>query len=201
MARSIQPIVEGPGDVAAVPVLLRRLLHESMLRFDAVVMRPVNCTGKGNLRKRIQDYISYCLGNKCDAILILFDADSDCALELVREVCEKCRGLNRPVPIAVVCVVREYESWFLASVASVVGGVTAYTGNPESKVNPKETLKQLLPGRNYRETEHQAKLTALIDLDAASKNSRSFRRLRHAVEELVDALDANIPMVSPGLGS
>ncbi len=106
-----------------------------------------------------------------------------------------------PVPIAVVCVVREYESWFLASVASVVGGVTAYTGNPESTVNPKETLKQLLPRRNYRETEHQAKLTALIDLDAASKNSRSFRRLRHAVEELVDALDANIPMVSPGLGS
>ncbi len=122
MTRSIQPIVEGPGDVAAVPVLLRRLLHESMLRFDAVVMRPVNCTGKGNLRKRIQD--------------------SDCALELVREVCDSM-------------------SWFLASV-SVVGGVN--TGNPESTVNPKETLKQLLPRRNYRETEHQAKLTAsLVD--------------------------------------
>ncbi len=201
MVRSIQPIVEGPGDVAAVPVLLRKLLHESMLRPDAVVMRPVNCTGKGNLRKRIQDYLSYCLGNECDAILVLFDADSDCALELVREVCEKCRVLDLPVPVAVVCAVREYESWFLASAVSVASDETAYLDNPESVGNPKETLKQLLPGGRYRETEHQARLTALIDLDAASENSRSFTRLRHAVEELVDALDANTPIVSPSLGS
>ena len=200
MARSIQPIVEGPGDVAAVPVLLRRLLHEAMLRPDTTVMRPVNCTGKGNLRKRIQDYISYCLGNNCDAILVLFDADSDCALELVREVCEKCRGLNLPVPIAVVCAVREYETWFLASVESAAGGQGRAEPNPESVVNPKERLKALLGGR-YRETEHQAGLSAKLDLDATAGTRRSFRRLRHAVEELVDAIDANTPMVSPALGS
>ena len=201
MTRSIQPIVEGPGDVAAVPVLLRKLLHESMLRHDTVVMKPVNCTGKSNLRKRIQDYISYCLGNNCDAILVLFDADSDCALELVREVCEKCRRLNLPVPIAVVCAVREYESWFLASVASIVGHEAAPETNPEAVVNPKDRLKSLLSQGRYRETEHQAKLTARIDLDAASKNSRSFMRLRHAVEELVNAIDENTPMVTPALGS
>jgi hypothetical protein len=37
---------------------------------------------------------------------------------------------------------------------------------------------------SYRETRHQAKFSALIDLKMAKENSRSFRRMIHAVEIL-----------------
>ncbi len=38
---------------------------------------------------------------------------------------------------------------------------------------------------SYKETLHQAKFSSLIDLSVASSNSRSFRRMVHAVEKLI----------------
>jgi hypothetical protein len=37
---------------------------------------------------------------------------------------------------------------------------------------------------SYKETLHQAKFSALVDLKMAKENSRSFRRFVHAVEIL-----------------
>ncbi len=38
---------------------------------------------------------------------------------------------------------------------------------------------------SYKETLHQAKFSAIIDLHSACERSRSFRRMVHAVELLV----------------
>jgi hypothetical protein len=59
----------------------------------------------------------------------------------------------------------------------------AAPANPEGKRGAKRELEKLML-ESYKETRHQAKFSALIDLKAASKNSRSFRRMVHAVETL-----------------
>ena len=76
---TIQPIVEGHGEVAAVPVLLRRLLAEARIT-GVDVGRPIRrtrsqlATQEGLARSialaRIQP--------NCAAILVLFDGDDDC---------------------------------------------------------------------------------------------------------------------------
>jgi hypothetical protein len=55
--------------------------------------------------------------------------------------------------------------------------------NPEGKRDAKHELEKLML-ESYKETLHQAKFSALIDLQTAAANSRSFRRLIHAIEEL-----------------
>ncbi len=55
--------------------------------------------------------------------------------------------------------------------------------NPEGKRGAKRELEKLML-ESYKETRHQPKFSALIDLKTASKQSRSFRRMVHAVETL-----------------
>jgi len=55
--------------------------------------------------------------------------------------------------------------------------------NPEGRRGAKRELEKLML-ESYKETRHQPKFSALIDLTTASKNSRSFRRMVHAVETL-----------------
>ena len=160
------PIVEGHGEVAALPILIRKILAERLNRYDLRIARPINAKGKDTLIGRIDRFASLALND--DAALILFDSDEDCALELVRDICASCAGMNASIPIAVVCAVREYESWFLASLGSVVDGAAGFAGNPDAIPNPKERLRQAMPDGRYRETAHQAGLTARIDIGQPS---------------------------------
>ena len=96
-------------------------------------------------------------------------------------------------PVAVVIVRWEYEAWFLASLETVGPTVglpkgTVYEGDVESEHSAKGWIERRLPpGRKYYESLDQASMTARLDLKAAARRSRSFRRLRHALEQLIDA--------------
>jgi len=86
---------------------------------------------------------------------------------------------------------REYEAWFLASLNSIAKQYDLlptdlkYEGNIEDRRDVKGWLtKQMPPGRAYKETIHQKIFTSLMNLDQACQNSRSFRRLYHAIQEL-----------------
>ena len=195
------PIVEGPGDVRAAPVLIRRILYERLGRYDIQVSQPKNAGGKSSLLKGIGKFVRYCLKTppRCDAILVMVDSDSDCALDLVRRLREDCRSTGPGVPIAVVCAVREYESWFLADLPNVICGTAGLARDPEGVSGAKEALRILMPGMRYRETTDQARFSSQIDLARTSDNSRSFRRLCHAVEELANAIDSGEAGMTPAL--
>ena len=168
-----------------------------MGRYDVRIARPINAKGGDTLRNRINDYVSFAAGD--GAALVVFDSDEHCALELVREVCDSFNNANPGIPVAIVCAVREFESWILASFYSVSEGSATFEGDPDAVGGVKEILRELLPGRRYKETSDQARLASRIDLDLAAANSRSFRRLCHAVEELVEAIDLSTTTVTPNL--
>lgn len=201
---SIVPVVEGPGDVAAVPILLRRVLQERFQRPDIQVSLPKKASGKHKLLRDLERYLSYAaLTPDSKAALVLLDADEECSKDLAVTLAGRSRDIHLNIPIAVVCAKSEYETWFLASLETVKSKLglpesVAFRGSMENRRGVKEWLTQRMPaGRAYKETTDQASLSAAIDLDLAYRRSRSFRRLCHAVEQLVDAMDKGRAIITP----
>ena len=134
---------------------------------------------------------------QCGAILVLADADRDGPVSLARKLTKRCAQIDLNCPVQIVCANREYESWFLASLNTIRGrhGLpmnAVLSGDAEAVLNPKQWLTDHMPsGQAYKETTHQASFSRLIDLDLACRNSRSFRRLCHALEQLLSTINTH----------
>ena len=86
----VVPIVEGHGDVAAVPVLLRRLVDVAQAWDEVRIGVPIRCkrsqlVNQAQLSKRVRVAR---LREDCGAVLIIFDSDDDCPVELAAQVRE-----------------------------------------------------------------------------------------------------------------
>lgn len=198
--RTIVPIVEGDGDADALPELLARILQDKYGRYDVAVVRGktkvVKANGRQNLEKKLEKFLGHAQNKpNCGAILVLVDADEDCPVTLAGDLTQRCNQIGIRCPVQIVCACREYESWFLASLGTIKGrhGIAttaALSGDAEAVPNPKQWLSEQMPsGQAYKETTHQASLSSVIDLDLALRNSRSFRRLCRALEQLLSTID------------
>ncbi|MEU3407019.1 DUF4276 family protein [Streptomyces sp. NPDC006670] len=188
----VAPIVEGHGEVPAVRQLITRIGERfgtgievaQPFRLDSGKMRKPE-----ELAKAIR-YQEVRVRGRVGGVLIVRDGDDDdirCPVELSRQITPEPGSFS--VPVEVVIARHEYEAWFLASVESLRGHPSVRDdatapGNPEGSRNAKKQL-ELLMTESYKETLHQAKFSALIDLSAAADRSRSFRRMMHAVEKLI----------------
>jgi len=115
-------------------------------------------------------------------ILVLLDADDDCPSELGAQVLERARGIVPHRRVSVVLAKREYEAWFLASAESLHGhrGFTFEFPQNFDAEHPRDAkgwLGERMASGNYRETTDQSAFSALMDLQQAIGNSRSFRKL------------------------
>jgi hypothetical protein len=206
----IVPLVEGDGDVTAVPLLLRDVLA-SLQRWDFEIARPRNAHGRGNLTKQngIERFVQLCLKEPGrDAVFILIDADADCAATTSGDLANRVRAIGVIVPVVIVLAKCEYEAWLVASIQSIAGkqlggrpGIIAEAtppDQPEAVLNPKAWLSERMPrGRAYKETEDQAPMTSSLDLQVVLNSCRSFRRLRNGVQQLVQAVDTGNVIVTP----
>ncbi len=187
---TLVPVVEGDGEMEAVPMLLRRML-ERMERWDWSVGKARKIGGIGKLRKEFDNLLQrLATAPDCDAILILNDMDDGCPVTEALALAQRARTLMLPCPVALVLAHREYESWFLTSLPTIAGNYDlpanlVYQGEIEGRRDVKGWLSdQMPPGKIYKETIHQVRMTGLLDIDLAL-SSRSFQRFYHAVEELV----------------
>lgn len=196
----IVPIVEGDGDIKAVPILLRRVLHESLQQYTWDVSSPKKACGLARLHKKLVAYLRYAASEKdAQAILILLNLDDGCPMVEAKKLADKVRELSSRLPVAIVLASREYEAWFLASIDTIAHQEgQKYRFSPTFLQNPtppsdvegirgaKEWIsRQMIRGYRYKETSQQPSMTTLIDFKLAAQRSRSFRRLLHAVELLV----------------
>lgn len=188
----IAPIVEGHGEVSAVREIVTRIGLELLDGTWIDVAQPFRLDS-GKLRKA--DELSKAIRiaaarvQGSDGVLVLRDgddADVDCPVRLA----EMLRPDQNLVPVSVEIVVayQEYEFWFLAAADSLrahpdVHNDAVAPANPEGRRDAKRELGKLML-ESYKETRHQPKFSALIDLETASKNSKSFRRMVHAVQAL-----------------
>lgn len=183
---SIVSIVEGDGEVAAVPLLLRRLGEWLTPEEYISISYPIRVR-RDRFLNNDQEFsrILQLAANKCGCdgwILILLDADDDCPKILGQTVKARAAKIVPHVRLSVVFANREYEAWFLAAAESIarIKGVELYgIPIPEAELprNAKGWVKQYLMKGLYGETTDQPKLTMAMDLEQAHSGSRSFRKL------------------------
>jgi hypothetical protein len=193
MPNTIIPIVEGHGEVLAVPVLLRRMAVEIFeCRID--VKRPIRLPKQkllkaGELERALDLAIQK--GEGPCGILILIDADDDCPSIVGRNLVERAARARADANFQVVLAKAEYESWFLGALESLLQlnqpqPPDFAPQNAEQIRGAKEKLSGLL-NMFYSETVDQAALTSRMDLSLARYNCASFDKFCRAVRLLIDA--------------
>ncbi len=208
----IVPIVEGVGEVEAVPLLLRRLLQEEFARYDWQVAKPKCAHGCGNLLASggLERFIEYAQPGGA-AVLVLLDGDSvatlppdqrpeeDCAPGFAQLLARRAAAIRPQVPVVIVVVTWEYEAWFLASIETMeITGLSSYHAEMADTRSPKGWIdRHLPPGQKYLETIDQAKMTHKLDFRRVEERSRSFRRLKNALSQLLEAYGENRAIVTP----
>lgn len=193
---TIYPLVEGHGEVEAVPVLLRRLLVEAQCHAVAVG-HPIRRTqAQFRSKEGVQAAVKLALLQRdCAAVVILFDGEDDCPKELA----EKVRAWAREVATGgvacdVVVAYREYETWFLDAIESLRGkyGIrqdATVPTDPENTRNAKGVLEEFMPAhRAYSETGDQPGMSAAFDMGLAYRRNRSFRKLVKVVGEVLSQI-------------
>ena len=191
----IQPIVEGHGEVKALPVLLRRLITEAQV-WGIDVGRPIRRPRSKLLREsELRVAVRLALAQPdCSAVLILFDGNSDCPAELGPAVQDWAAAEAGGVPCEVVIAHREYEAWFLAAIESLRGHRLIRADalphpTPEQPRGAKSHLEaRMESGATYLETTDQPALSASFSLADAYRRSRSFRKLANAFGRLVSSM-------------
>jgi len=183
--RRIASIVEGHGDVKALPVLLRRMAERLSPTSVVEILRPIRVgrykiLKEGELERAVELAARQAGEHGC--ILIVLDAEDDCPAKLGPALLGRAIDARRDRSIRVVLAKREYEAWFVAAVNSLAGkrGIDKLAippSHPEEIRDAKGWLTALRPqGNAYRETLDQPALSAIFDMDTA-RVAPSFNKL------------------------
>lgn len=182
----VASIVEGDGEVRAFPILLRRLAAWLSPSLWIDVLPPIRVR-RDRFLNSSEEFRRMLLlaAAKCGEsgwILVLLDADDDCPARLAADILERAGRIVPHRRISVVLANREYEAWFLAAAASLnrhrgFSWSDTESVEPERGRGAKEWIKKHMAGGRYDETTDQSAFSALMNLEQARENSRSFRKL------------------------
>lgn len=182
----VTSIVEGDGEVGALPVLLRRLNDWLSPENYVQISKPIRVRRDRFLNKDEEFRRMVLLAaDKCGAngwVLILLDADDDCPSDLGKQIRLRAQNIAPERNISVVLANREYEVWFIAAAESLNGqrgfSVTnSDRADPERIRDAKNWISSRIKDGKYRETTDQPAFSAVMNLQQAKDNSRSFLKL------------------------
>lgn len=203
----IVPIVEGRGELEALPILLRNWLRYRRYRnIEVDFAGPVWTGGKGTIvvahdsvhGRGVEHYVRLALLRRPDVILILLDADDECPRTLAAGLLNQAKAsVPANYPIDVVVAKREYEAWFLAAFPSsrfrqaleqnryqLTSRSLPRKTEVEDVADCKRYVAALLGLDKYRPTIHQPALTRILPFTRGmTARSRSFRKLLKVLHE------------------
>jgi hypothetical protein len=192
---NIQPIVEGHGEVEAVPVLIRRL-RDTAQAYPLEVNPPIRRHRNEFFDEtQVRKAVRLAIKHDCQAILLIVDGDedSDCPEEQAPQILAWAQAEAGDKPCAVVMAYREYEAWFLASIESLrekrgVRPDAESHPNPEQPTSAKGQLEaRMQQDQSYSESADQPALSAEFDMRPTYRKCRSFRHLVKVFGELAAA--------------
>jgi hypothetical protein len=216
--------VEGQGEAEAVLRLVKRLLTEQnawdTVSLDESPFRvgQVNKLAKAEYHDWKRKLAAALKRPNVGGVLLLLDGDvakvgddAFCASVVSRSLAAAAKtvGAGARFSVAVVFARQEYESWLIAGIASLAGErlpdrrsiqQDAKPPDGDLEVAPRDAkgwLNRVVEG-GYRPTRDQAALTEMVRLQAIrDRGLRSFRRLEHALSELVLAIRSDQHVATP----
>jgi hypothetical protein len=195
MILNVCSIVEGEGEVAALPVLLRRIHKcvkpDLILNILPPIRAPKNKVIKERQLERAME-LAVSKSRPPRVLFILLDADDDLPCIFGPDLLASARKVRSDIPLGVVLANREFESWFLSSLPSLQGcrGLGANLPsivNAEIIRNAKGQLtKYMIGSRAYSPVLDQAEFAKLFDMQLARQNSDSFDKCWREIERLLN---------------
>jgi hypothetical protein len=182
---AVASIVEGDGEVTALPILLRRMNDWKSPAARVEPLKPIRVRRDRFLNKddefRKQLLLAAAKCGDGGWILIVLDADDDCPAERSADVQRRARSIVPHRRVSVVMANREFEAWFIAASPSLSGfrGFTLLNEaqtDAETHRDAKGWLERQMSG-SYSVMRDQPAFAARFDLDQAFAGSRSFRKL------------------------
>ncbi len=181
----IPTIVEGHGEVKALPVIIRRLLSSYAPQLVYKIPEPIRVP-KGSFLNR-PDELSRALNlaaiKGCGAanffVLVVLDSDGACPAQSGPALLSKCQEARSDCQIALTLAHREFEAWFIAAAESLRGyrglpiGLTR-PADPESIQDAKGWIKHHRLEKTYSPTIDQSAFASNFDIDEARNFSPSF---------------------------
>lgn len=168
----IASIVEGFGEVDAIPVLVRRVAFEVFGCSGVEISKPhrvprnqmvgpTMCRAVAMQSARVQHR---------GGVLVIADSDDDEPTKLASRIEE---AAERKPGVVVSIAVREYEAWFLAAIESLRGHRSmrddaSFDGDPEAPRDAKSRLESQMTEK-YRETRHQVAFSSQLDIIRARR--------------------------------
>jgi len=185
-------IVEGDGEVEAVPLLIRRIGAEASPLIPPEVMRPIRVPRLRIVKEgELERYVLLAAARAGDGgrIVIVLGANGDCPAELAPRLLQRARAARPDFRVDVVLAKCEYEAWFISAIESIAGfrGIPPDLEppeDPETVGGAKEWLQVRMRG-SYRPTADQASLTARFDMALARERSPSFDKMWRATAALL----------------
>jgi hypothetical protein len=179
-------IVEGHGDLSAIPRLLSRT--GELFNEQIIAANPIRSGGVHILRREgeLERFVRMALSrSEVDLVLVAVDLDDGCAAQMAAEFRQRIAqmGLLDPALVQVCFFVREYECLFLAGLDGLRHSAPDYQWDqdyvcedPEAHRGAKGIIDRLI-SRKYKEITDQAAMTGRVDLREVFAKSRSFRKL------------------------
>jgi len=198
MTIPIISIVEGHGEVEALPLLLRRLAADICPQHWVDAPYPIRVPRDKLLKAgQLERYFQFAAAKAAHGgVLILVDAEdpeNGCPALLGPSIYERTSAVRNDTPTLVVIAKNEYEAWFLASAESLRGkrglrNDIEAPKDPESIRGAKEWIQDRLhEGNRYSETVDQPALTGLFHLQTARRSS-SFDRFYRRFGDFCDQI-------------
>lgn len=198
----IKPIVEGHGEVEALPVLLRRIAGECFGVWDVPLLHPGRYPAGRLLRKENGSWVAgpdfpkagqHARNQGATCILALLDLDDGCPKEVHDALIPVLANATGMAPSCLVFAKREYEAWFLASAETLEDNVLPYPGDPEDVRGAKCALESHLQLEfPYDERTDQPRYSSRVKLAAVYERSRSFRKLIKDYRRLLEHCGAHL---------
>lgn len=182
-------IVEGDGDKAALPIVVRQHLLERE-EFGMEVGRTINAKGRGNLLRRgqLERWLQLAaLDDDVGGILVVCDAEDDAACKLGPTVAARCVEALPHVPVRFSLAVSQFENWIVASAETILGESLDEVASYES-LKAQAIIREWRRPRSYVKPLHQPSLAAQLDHSLVSERCPSFGRLLRCIDELLSAV-------------
>lgn len=188
-------IAEGDGDVRSLPLLIRRIL-ESHGIFH-IRLLPTQRRGEfPSVEKHFEAFFLAATKEKAPILWVMdFDSkDHECPYEEAEKLLSRAQQLRPGWPIKIAFIIKEYESLFLYDEQATR---TVFTDIPKTEEFPKypaqvrgakERLSAMRPrGKAYKETIHQEKITAQLNLNLLRERCKDFAHMERAVLHLIES--------------